>query len=695
MIGCAKRSGQGRVRLVAVLVAVTVLGAACSDDQPGTARGTDRPEASTTTPRLAGAAPVELAALGVDPATQERCDPIGGPCLLPWPNDHFTVADDTSETGRRLAIAPDSLPANVAGVHIDPTDQNRGDGWSPGSALMAEVADLDATASKLPGIERIESSVDDVSPIVVVDATTSARVAFWAELDSNADAGTQPVLLIHPARNFLDGHRVVVGLRDLVSASGDPIDPTKAFAAYRDGQRTTDETFERRRASMERNFDDLAAIGVDRADLQLAWDFTVASTKSMAGRLLALRDGALAELGTAAPVFRVDTVTENPDNGTRRRVDGSFDVPLYLTKGGAPGGSFDLDADGQPTRQAGTFTAAFRCEIPSQAETAPVRTALYGHGLLGDLGEVEGGLVQTMSQRHGLAYCATNWYGMTEEDIFQVATALGDLSAFPPVVDRLQQGILAFMFLGRLIRNPEGFATNDAFRFGDHAALATDQLYFDGNSQGAILGGALTAVSPDLTTSVLAEAGMNYTMLLDRSVDFDEYLQAVYQPAYPSRYDRMIGIAAVQLLWDRGETNGYANHLGDDRLEGSAKAPILLLGAVGDHQVSEYSLRVEARTLGIPAHVPAAKKGRVVEGDPTWGIDAIESYPHNGSAYVLWDTGSPSSPAENLPPREGHDPHDDTPKIDAVMALKDQFFQTDPKIDDPCDGRACIAPVPD
>ena len=53
---------------------------------------------------------------------------------------------------------------------------------------------------------------------------------------------------------------------------------------------------------------------------------------------------------------------------------------------------------------------------------------------------------------------------------------------------------------------------------------------------------------------------MNYSLLLDRSVDFDDYL-TILKPSYPSRYDRLIGLAVAQLLWDRGETDGYANHV--------------------------------------------------------------------------------------------------------------------------------------
>jgi hypothetical protein len=42
-------------------------------------------------------------------------------------------------------------------------------------------------------------------------------------------------------------------------------------------------------------------------------------------------------------------------------------------------------------------------------------------------------------------------------------------------------------------------------------------LYWEGISQGAIMGGALTALEPDLTHSVLNVTGMNYSTLLRRS----------------------------------------------------------------------------------------------------------------------------------------------------------------------------------
>jgi len=670
---------------VSVLLGVALVAAGCSN-------GTSGKSASTTTAvtlPAAGKPPVDLASLGVDASTQGRCETLATGCLLPWPSDHFSVADPATPTGRRLAIDPASTPANSSGVHIDVTDQNRADGFSPGAAIDVQLGPIDA--SGLPGLATLSPRPDRDATVVVLDATTGDRWPIWAELDSQADPGESPLLMIHPARNFADGHRIVVAVRGLQTPDGSKVQASPAFAAYRDGQRTTDRVFESRRRSMERTFGDLAKAGIDRAGLIVAWDFTVASTESLTGRMIKIRDDALSLLGDRAPSFTVDKITDRPDPGILRRVQGTFDMPSYLTDGAAPGGRLVLDEEGVPVRQDGAFTATYTCQIPEKAASEPARVALYGHGLLGDQSEVEGDLTRGMSQDYGMAYCATDLYGMAEDDIGSALAALKDLSNFGALPDRLLQGFLAFIILGRLVTNPKGFVSNAAFQVDGHAALDTRHLYYDGNSQGAILGGALAAVDPDITRVALGEAGMNYGLLLDRSVDFDDYL-LILRPSYPARVDRVIGLALAQLLWDRGETNGYANHLTADPLSGTKVRDVLLYGAVGDHQVSEYSLRVEAATMGVPALEPIAAAGRVAEQEPGALLEKA-TFPTGGSLYVLFDTGSPSSPVGNVAPREGHDPHDDTPNIPELEKLKDRFFSPDGKVDQPCDA-PCRVPVP-
>ena len=108
-----------------------------------------------------------------------------------------------------------------------------------------------------------------------------------------------------------------------------------------------------------------------------------------------------------------------------------------------------------------------------------------------------------------------------------VVAALQDISTFPTIPDRLQQGLLDELFLGRAMISSSGFTTDPAFHQDgtllSGPVLNTSHLYYNGNSQGGIMGGALTAVSPDFTRASLGVPAMNYSVLLPRSVDFDEF----------------------------------------------------------------------------------------------------------------------------------------------------------------------------
>ena len=62
--------------------------------------------------------------------------------------------------------------------------------------------------------------------------------------------------------------------------------------------------------------------------------------------------------------------------------------------------------------------------------------------------------------------------------------------------------------------------------------------------------------------------------------------------------------------------------------------------AYGDFQVSQYAAAVEARTIGAKFHAPALDlPARSQDANLFYGIPAIQSYPFNGSAIVIWDSG--------------------------------------------------------
>src|SRR3954466_9170929 len=65
------------------------------------------------------------------------CDSIdASACMLPFPNDLYTKADSTTATGRRVDFSRAARPRNGAGKPMDPSDQNRADGFSPGSEVI-------------------------------------------------------------------------------------------------------------------------------------------------------------------------------------------------------------------------------------------------------------------------------------------------------------------------------------------------------------------------------------------------------------------------------------------------------------------------------------------------------------------------------------------------------------------------------
>jgi hypothetical protein len=203
------------------------------------------------------------------------------------------------------------------------------------------------------------------------------------------------------------------------------------------------------------------------------------------------------------------------------------------------------------------------------------------------------------------------------------------------------------------------------------------------------MGGGLTAVAPDFERAVLGVPGMNFSTLLQRSVAIDAYGQLIY-PAYPDESTRQLAFALVQLLWDRGEANGYAHHITDDPLPGTPKHKVLLHVAFGDHLVSDTTAEVEARTIGARGYRPVLDPGR-----SPWTrfqlIRPIDRVPFEGSAIVMWDSGTPAPPITNTPNRAGDNPHDNVRATPAARVQKSEFLKRYGRVVDVCGGAPCRA----
>src|SRR3712207_9593225 len=101
---------------------------------------------------LIGAALALMLAPAASPAqtlgAQTQCDPLDpAVCLQPFPNDFFTEADPTTETGRRIAFSDQLMPKNRLGKPISAAAYNYSDGFSPGQAIFTRIPGLDTLAA--------------------------------------------------------------------------------------------------------------------------------------------------------------------------------------------------------------------------------------------------------------------------------------------------------------------------------------------------------------------------------------------------------------------------------------------------------------------------------------------------------------------------------------------------------------------
>ena len=205
------------------------------------------------------------------------------------------------------------------------------------------------------------------------------------------------------------------------------------------------------------------------------------------------------------------------------------------------------------------------------------------------------------------------------------------------------------MFLGRLLVHPQGFDANAAFG----GAIDTRRLFYAGGSQGGILGGALTAVAPDFERSALIVPAMNFSLLLARSTQFGRFADVLY-PSYPDQIERSLINSMIQILWDRGEANGYAWHMTRDPYPGTPRHTVVLHEAFGDHQVANVATEVEARVIGARLRTPALDPGRSLDQRPFYRIPRIQRLPYSGNALVVYDIG-PQRGDLGTPPGAAHE----------------------------------------
>ena len=420
-------------------------------------------------------------------------------------------------------------------------------------------------------LSDLSLSLRSDAPIVLLDATTGKRHPFWSELDTHPDTtDADRLLIIRPASNLAEGHRYVVVPPQPSRRAAVRRSRPGAVRRPADGQpHRRRRPASRRRAAPSRcsttspsgvGARPVPGVGLHRRQ-----------QRNLTERVLAMRDDAFAQLGDTnladglvqggaphdhhrrgrrphargeprhgphrhghdhgaelphAPGRDLGVVAGR--GGAGRRASSPTSCPTRPTRWARPSVSSPTSrcrwpcpvrasyygADGLPAVNPAqpTVEVPFDCHLPHQANVphadGRADAMLYGHGLLGGRGESGGSSTEDLRLR-GFAPCAVDWLGMATADLANVASILVDMSNFPSLPDRAQQGFVNFLYLGRALahpRGPRGTARVPGRRrqpADSHRARSPTTA----TARAAIMGGALTALAPDFPRAKLGVPG--------------------------------------------------------------------------------------------------------------------------------------------------------------------------------------------
>jgi hypothetical protein len=606
------------------------------------------------------------------------CDPLTPThCLLPYPNNVFSEADASRETGRRVALAPSAMPVASNGVATNPSPWNVHDGFSPSIPVMTHLpgASTDGLATPL----TIATTLEADSPTLLLEVTDAGLVPVphWVEIDATTDDDGRRAFLLRPAVRLKDATRYVAVIRGVRDGSGALLAPTPAFTALVEGTPSEEPSIEARRGLYADLFGRLEGFGVTIDELQLAWDFTTSSRENTTEWLTHMRDEAFAALGPDGPAYTIKQVQADFETAQiAYRIVLEMEVPLYLDQN-SPQGRMNLGPDGLP-EPTGTTTYDVLVLIPNSAVSeGPKALLAYGHGLLDGKTGMELEHYRTFIDEFGYVFFGVDFVGMAADDQLPIVAMLqsGDFAGFQGTVDRNHQAVLNSLLAMRMMR--DGFSQDPTY--GQY--VDPSQRYYYGISQGAIFGATYMSLTQDVQRGTLCVGGQPYALLLPRSVDFDDFF-VFMRESWPDALDATFAVTFAQALWDRVDPSGNSIYVPDNLGDDGEAPEILMRIARGDHQVAPLGGHVMARALGLP---------QLDTGFETYFGLEVDAGPITGGAMVEYDFGLPDAPLANVPMRECEDPHGKLRRLDVARAQLDQFFRTG-EIVNPCPDGVCAYP---
>jgi hypothetical protein len=560
-------------------------------------------------------------------------------CLLPFPSSAFLDSDSGTTTGYRLDIDGQAIPDSASAPSEDFHMLDFKDGHSPSTQVFT-------TFSSLPDISGLASqdsihlsSLPDHNSLLL-NMDTGQMTEHWVEISSRTQEGEPPLVHVRSLGGLDHNTQYAVAFRGLSDENGDPIEPFPGFKALRDGLVTDNQQIESLRPSYETMFTSLSEIGYERQDLISAWWFHTASTQSITGDIISMRNDATQRLGDNGIGCNVTSVIENyaEDNTTLRRISGTITTPHYL-ESTYPPTPMTRSEDGTPKFNFLT-EVVFTVTIPmSAAESSqPAPLVVLGHGFLGNgEGMVSG--FRGWANDSGVATIGTDFKGWSSDGDFDAVTfGLMNVNYLQHQSERLQQSVINHL---AMITTIKGVCSDiPEFHHNGVNLVDTTDIDYMGVSLGGIRGPSMLSLIPEIDRGVLWVAGSSFGFIAERSTQYTQFEELFSSPlAYESTMDRSILIALMQSMWDTTEPETYLPFI-DGGLDGELHPyEVLYVVSINDAQVTTLSADRASRTSGIP-----------VLANSTYyphGLDIVDA-PASGSAIVYFDGNFPAVPSGNI-----------------------------------------------
>jgi hypothetical protein len=593
------------------------------------------------------------APLGIAPG----CNPLAtsGECLYPFPSAFHQRDDATSPTGVRMSLVADKLPLRDGSVPLDVAPYNAADGVSPVTPILLHFG-VDIDTGPLPDQHEIEQSLADTSLIALFNMDTGERVPYFAEMDRNLRDGYEGryALIVHPMTPMAMGARhLLVVRRGLADASGRQIEPTAAFAALRDGRTTESADIEGIRPRYGAIWPFAEAHGYPRGDLVTAFDFMVASDQYLLGSVLSMREKALEMAGTTGLSYAITEVQEDPNEAMAKIVLGDFEVPTFLREDD----TFEYDAEHHPVLQAQNRSYPFTMLIPKKSLEGPLPLVVLGHGIFGtgrafltEGGDAEA--IQAIADAHGAVVIATDWIGLSTNDVARVGIEVGNnLDRIGLVTDQLQQSLINTLVMTKLARG--ALKDDPAIQVGAGPLLDLTRTFYWGASLGGIQGSSFISISDDIARAVFGVPGSAWSTMLSRSVVFPP-IRNFLEPHYPDPLDFLFGTTLVQARFDNTDPANLTKLMFDHPLPDAPPGrTVILQESIGDSQVPNITTEILARAMGVKRLSPSVTEVFGLTETPSPTLDSVLAQ------YRMEGYDDPLSPDENLPPEGDNGVHHD------------------------------------